>query len=66
MLRVAYADRLAADRLTGRDVTTAHEARRSWLIIDDVFRPRFLIAYVAAIHAHTHGTHLMYRIQRWR
>ncbi len=40
-------------------------ARRSWLVLDDVFRPRFLIAYVAAVHAHTHETHLMYRIQRW-
>lgn len=40
-------------------------ARRSWLVIDDAFRPRFLIVYAAAVHQVTHETHILYRVDLW-
>lgn len=40
-------------------------AQRCWLIIDEVYRPRFLIAYIPAVNARTHETHMMYRVQQW-
>lgn len=40
-------------------------ARSSWLVIDDAFRPRFVIVYAAAVNRTTHETHIMYRIDKW-
>lgn len=40
-------------------------ARRSWLVLDGAFRPRFLIVYAAAVDTRTHETHIIYRVDRW-
>jgi hypothetical protein len=41
-----------------------HVATHSWLVVDDVIRPRYLIAYLAAVHRPTGETHLLYRISQ--
>lgn len=40
-------------------------ATKSWLVIDEIYRPRFLISYGPAVHQRTFETHLLYRIDKW-
>lgn len=41
-----------------------HVATKSWLVIDNGYRPRYVIAYVPAVHQVTHETHMLYRVSR--
>ncbi|GAA4345491.1 hypothetical protein [Microbacterium rhizosphaerae] len=38
----------------------------AWLVINEVYTPRFLIRYVPAVHRQTGETHMLYQVQRWQ